>query len=175
MRVTRPATSAPSSIHLAAASWTDSRRRCAPWRSRARSSASREPKWWATPASVIPTRSATALTWTARGPPSISNAAAASRIARRDTSGERRTRILVNLTLIAQGRLVTLTGQCPLLGAASDARDKTPPVRPTMTRLELQRPNGTLIGEDAGAGPALLLLHAGGESRAVWAPVAERL
>jgi pimeloyl-ACP methyl ester carboxylesterase len=44
-----------------------------------------------------------------------------------------------------------------------------------MTRVELQRPDGTLIGEDVGAGPALLLLHAGGESRAVWAPVAERL
>lgn len=44
-----------------------------------------------------------------------------------------------------------------------------------MTRVELQRPDGTLVGEDAGAGPALLLLHAGGESRAVWAPVAERL
>src|SRR4051812_31848732 len=44
-----------------------------------------------------------------------------------------------------------------------------------MTRVELPRPDGTVIGEDAGAGPALLLLHAGGESRAVWAPVAERL
>src|SRR4051812_38820637 len=44
-----------------------------------------------------------------------------------------------------------------------------------MTRVELPRPDGTVIGEDAGAGPALLLLHAGGESRAVWAPVADRL
>src|SRR3954471_21027441 len=44
-----------------------------------------------------------------------------------------------------------------------------------MTRVELPRPDGTVIGEDAGAGPALLLLHAGGESRAVWAPVAELL
>ena len=44
-----------------------------------------------------------------------------------------------------------------------------------MTRVELQRPDGTLFGEDGGAGPALLLLHAGGETRSVWAPVAERL
>ena len=44
-----------------------------------------------------------------------------------------------------------------------------------MSRVELQRPHGMLVGEDAGAGPALLLLHAGGESRTVWAPVAERL
>jgi pimeloyl-ACP methyl ester carboxylesterase len=44
-----------------------------------------------------------------------------------------------------------------------------------MSRVELQRPDGRLVGEDAGAGPALLLLHAGGETRTVWAPVAERL
>jgi pimeloyl-ACP methyl ester carboxylesterase len=44
-----------------------------------------------------------------------------------------------------------------------------------MTRVELQRRDGTLVGEDVGTGPALLLLHAGGESRAVWAPVAKRL
>jgi pimeloyl-ACP methyl ester carboxylesterase len=44
-----------------------------------------------------------------------------------------------------------------------------------MSRIELQRPDGTLFGEDAGSGPALLLLHAGGERRSVWAPVTERL
>src|SRR4051812_14139210 len=44
-----------------------------------------------------------------------------------------------------------------------------------MTRIELQRPDGTLVGEAAGAGPELLLLHAGGEDRTVWAPVARRL
>ena len=41
--------------------------------------------------------------------------------------------------------------------------------------VELRRPDGTLAGEDTGEGPALLLLHAGGERRAVWAPVSERL
>ena len=44
-----------------------------------------------------------------------------------------------------------------------------------LSRVELQRPDGTLVGEAVGTGPALLLLHAGGENRTVWAPIAERL
>src|SRR3954468_5547925 len=44
-----------------------------------------------------------------------------------------------------------------------------------MGRVELQRQDGTLVATDTGTGPVLLLLHAGGESRAVWAPVAELL
>lgn len=42
-------------------------------------------------------------------------------------------------------------------------------------RIELQRPDGTLVGDEAGTGPPLLLLHAGGERRTVWAPVGEHL
>jgi pimeloyl-ACP methyl ester carboxylesterase len=44
-----------------------------------------------------------------------------------------------------------------------------------VTRLVLDRPDATLLGEATGEGPTALLLHAGGERRRVWAPVAERL
>ncbi|WP_433714985.1 alpha/beta fold hydrolase [Nocardia sp. CA-084685] len=37
------------------------------------------------------------------------------------------------------------------------------------------RPDAVLRGEEAGIGPTVLLLHAGGERRGVWAPVAEVL
>lgn len=37
--------------------------------------------------------------------------------------------------------------------------------------ITLKRPDISLIGEIAGRGPDLLLLHAGGETRRVWAPV----
>lgn len=39
----------------------------------------------------------------------------------------------------------------------------------------LQRPNVGIAGTDTGQGPAIVLLHAGGERRGVWKPVAERL
>ena len=42
-------------------------------------------------------------------------------------------------------------------------------------RLTLNRPDATLIGERAGAGHPILLLHAGGETRAVWHPVMNAL
>lgn len=45
----------------------------------------------------------------------------------------------------------------------------------TVTRLGLYRPDTTLVGDATGEGPTALLLHAGGERRQVWAPVAERL
>jgi pimeloyl-ACP methyl ester carboxylesterase len=44
-----------------------------------------------------------------------------------------------------------------------------------VTRLTLERPDATLIGTAVGVGPTTLLLHAGGERRQVWDPVAGRL
>jgi len=44
-----------------------------------------------------------------------------------------------------------------------------------MTGLALQRPDVALIGTGSGEGPPALLLHAGGESRDVWAPIAAAL
>jgi pimeloyl-ACP methyl ester carboxylesterase len=41
--------------------------------------------------------------------------------------------------------------------------------------LVLTRPGAELRGTASGAGPSILLLHAGGERRAVWAPVAATL
>lgn len=41
-----------------------------------------------------------------------------------------------------------------------------------MTRtVQLGRPGATIVGDRTGAGPPVLLLHAGGERRQVWAPV----
>lgn len=40
-----------------------------------------------------------------------------------------------------------------------------------MHRLCLDRPDACLIGDRLGAGPTALLLHAGGEKRAVWYPI----
>lgn len=52
-----------------------------------------------------------------------------------------------------------------------DARPDAPP-----PRVELLAVNGTtLYAEVRGAGPAILLIHAGGEDAEVWRPVAERL
>lgn len=48
-------------------------------------------------------------------------------------------------------------------------------LRPAMTRVTQPRPGAELVGDDVGVGPALLLLHAGGEDRTVWARIAERL
>ena len=44
-----------------------------------------------------------------------------------------------------------------------------------MTEIRLHRPDGTLCGTRYGCGPPILLLHAGGEDRRVWTPVAARL
>ncbi|MGW0523366.1 alpha/beta fold hydrolase [Crossiella sp. NPDC003009] len=41
--------------------------------------------------------------------------------------------------------------------------------------ISLARPDVVLRGEEAGAGPTVLLLHAGGERRRVWRPVIEVL
>lgn len=38
-------------------------------------------------------------------------------------------------------------------------------------QITLERPGATLVGERAGNGRQVLLLHAGGETRAVWHPV----
>ncbi|MEV6877472.1 alpha/beta fold hydrolase [Amycolatopsis sp. NPDC051128] len=47
---------------------------------------------------------------------------------------------------------------------------------PTGVRARrLARPDAVLEGQEAGAGPTLLLLHAGGERRGVWTPVTEVL
>lgn len=40
---------------------------------------------------------------------------------------------------------------------------------------EVDRPDIVLRGEEAGDGPTVVLLHAGGERRTVWAPIVERL
>ena len=42
-------------------------------------------------------------------------------------------------------------------------------------RLELERAGASLVGDAVGQGPTVLLLHAGGERRRVWAPIAQRL
>lgn len=44
-----------------------------------------------------------------------------------------------------------------------------------MTELTLSRPDAQLRGTATGTGPTVLLLHAGGEDRSVWAPVARAL
>ncbi|MGA5821486.1 alpha/beta fold hydrolase [Kitasatospora sp. NPDC094028] len=49
-------------------------------------------------------------------------------------------------------------------------------IGPTAPRVRrITRPDATLYGEEAGAGPTFLLLHAGGERRQVWRPVSEVL
>ena len=50
------------------------------------------------------------------------------------------------------------------------------PTQPSSPRtLSIQRPDLQLICTDTGTGPAVVLLHAGGERRTVWRPVAARL
>ncbi|MFB8242599.1 alpha/beta fold hydrolase [Kitasatospora purpeofusca] len=50
------------------------------------------------------------------------------------------------------------------------------PVDPGVPRVRwMARPDAVLRGEEVGAGPTYLLLHAGGERRKVWAPVSEVL
>ncbi|MEA2435970.1 MAG: hypothetical protein QOF65_526 [Thermoleophilaceae bacterium] len=44
-----------------------------------------------------------------------------------------------------------------------------------MTRITLERGDATLVGSAVGRGPTALLLHAGGERRGVWDPVANHL
>ncbi|MCA1655497.1 MAG: alpha/beta fold hydrolase [Pseudonocardiaceae bacterium] len=44
-----------------------------------------------------------------------------------------------------------------------------------MSTVHLPRPDTTLVGTRIGSGPPILLLHAGGENRRVWSPVAARL
>ncbi|WP_410626749.1 alpha/beta fold hydrolase [Amycolatopsis sp. cmx-8-4] len=44
-----------------------------------------------------------------------------------------------------------------------------------MSRITLDRPDVELAGTRAGDGPGVLLLHAGGERREVWRPIAETL
>ncbi|QTD95840.1 alpha/beta fold hydrolase [Streptomyces cyanogenus] len=49
-------------------------------------------------------------------------------------------------------------------------------IGPTAPRLRrITRPDVILRGEEVGAGPTFLLLHAGGERRQVWGPVSEVL
>ncbi|MEV7415635.1 alpha/beta hydrolase [Streptomyces sp. NPDC089919] len=49
----------------------------------------------------------------------------------------------------------------------------TDPTGPRVRRII--RPDAVLCGEETGAGPTFVLLHAGGERRQVWRPVSERL
>ncbi|KOV11672.1 hypothetical protein ADK60_34135 [Streptomyces sp. XY431] len=50
------------------------------------------------------------------------------------------------------------------------------PVDPAVPQVRtMTRPDAVLRGEEVGAGPTYLLLHAGGERRTVWAPVSEVL
>jgi pimeloyl-ACP methyl ester carboxylesterase len=49
------------------------------------------------------------------------------------------------------------------------------PLRSALTRIALERSDVTLIGTAVGTGPTALLLHAGGERRQVWDPIAQRL
>src|SRR4051794_3008043 len=44
-----------------------------------------------------------------------------------------------------------------------------------MTELTLTRPDAHLRGTATGAGPTVLLLHAGGEDRGVWVPITTTL
>jgi pimeloyl-ACP methyl ester carboxylesterase len=44
-----------------------------------------------------------------------------------------------------------------------------------MTLIRLDRPGGALVGTRCGSGPPVLLLHAGGERRTVWKPIADFL
>lgn len=44
-----------------------------------------------------------------------------------------------------------------------------------MTLIRLDRPGAALVGTRCGDGPTVLLLHAGGERRTVWKPIAELL
>ncbi|MBP6013047.1 MAG: alpha/beta fold hydrolase [Alphaproteobacteria bacterium] len=46
---------------------------------------------------------------------------------------------------------------------------------PVLDQLTLKRPDALLVGERAGNGNHILLLHAGGETRAVWRPVMDAL
>ncbi|MFI7707757.1 alpha/beta fold hydrolase [Nonomuraea sp. NPDC049480] len=50
-----------------------------------------------------------------------------------------------------------------------------PRFQPAMTEVTLTRGSATLRGTVTGTGPTVLLLHAGGERRAVWTPVAAAL
>lgn len=55
-------------------------------------------------------------------------------------------------------------------------REHTAMVEPVVPQArQLVRPDVVLRGEQAGAGPTVLLLHAGGESRRVWTPVIDVL
>lgn len=47
--------------------------------------------------------------------------------------------------------------------------------RSTRRARRLARPGAILLGEETGAGPTVLLLHAGGERRTVWRPVIDVL
>src|SRR4051812_17133611 len=44
-----------------------------------------------------------------------------------------------------------------------------------MMRVTLERGDATLVGSAVGSGPTALLLHAGGERRRVWDPIADEL
>lgn len=44
-----------------------------------------------------------------------------------------------------------------------------------MSTVRLERPGATIVGDTRGSGPPVLLLHAGGERRQVWAPVQDAL
>ena len=49
-------------------------------------------------------------------------------------------------------------------------------IDPTVHRARrIARPDVLLRGEEAGVGPTVLLLHAGGERRQVWTPVIDVL
>src|SRR3954463_4305254 len=48
-------------------------------------------------------------------------------------------------------------------------------LRTAKTGVRLERPGATVVGDRRGSGPPVLLLHAGGERREVWAPVQDAL
>lgn len=61
-------------------------------------------------------------------------------------------------------------------GARGRGEDVSHMIDPTVPRARrITRPDAILRGEEIGAGPTCLLLHAGGERRQVWAPVSELL
>jgi pimeloyl-ACP methyl ester carboxylesterase len=49
------------------------------------------------------------------------------------------------------------------------------PLQSALTRIRLERGDVRLIGTAVGTGPTAILLHAGGERRQVWDPIARRL
>ncbi len=72
------------------------------------------------------------------------------------------------LALMSQGN--DGTGDMPMSTSLSRGRDRGG-VRPALSDVGLGRGGVTLRGTTSGTGPTVLLLHAGGERRSVWAPL----